>query len=87
MLRKGSKKNPLHVRVKCEQRAREIFKICEEQGWYVHVCIVSSEPEDTSEINNNLHAYSLPNALSKIGRNECCPCGSGKKYKKCCGQD
>jgi hypothetical protein len=21
----------------------------------------------------------------KIGRNECCPCGSGKKYKKCCG--
>jgi hypothetical protein len=22
----------------------------------------------------------------KIGRNEACPCGSGKKYKKCCGQ-
>ncbi len=21
----------------------------------------------------------------KIGRNEACPCGSGKKYKKCCG--
>jgi uncharacterized protein YecA (UPF0149 family) len=20
----------------------------------------------------------------KIGRNEKCPCGSGKKYKKCC---
>ena len=20
----------------------------------------------------------------KIGRNEACPCGSGKKYKKCC---
>lgn len=23
--------------------------------------------------------------LSKIGRNEPCPCGSGKKFKKCCG--
>ena len=23
---------------------------------------------------------------SKIGRNENCPCGSGKKYKKCCGR-
>ena len=23
----------------------------------------------------------------KIGRNEPCPCGSGKKYKHCCGQD
>lgn len=20
----------------------------------------------------------------KLGRNELCPCGSGKKYKKCC---
>lgn len=23
----------------------------------------------------------------KIGRNDLCPCGSGKKYKKCCGRD
>ena len=22
--------------------------------------------------------------IGKIGRNEMCPCGSGKKYKKCC---
>jgi preprotein translocase subunit SecA len=22
----------------------------------------------------------------KVGRNEPCPCGSGKKYKKCCGE-
>lgn len=22
--------------------------------------------------------------MSKIGRNDICPCGSGKKYKKCC---
>jgi len=23
----------------------------------------------------------------KVGRNEPCPCGSGKKYKKCCGKN
>ncbi len=23
----------------------------------------------------------------KVGRNDLCPCGSGKKYKKCCGSD
>jgi len=23
----------------------------------------------------------------KVGRNDPCPCGSGKKYKKCCGQE
>lgn len=25
--------------------------------------------------------------MSKVGRNDPCPCGSGKKYKKCCGKD
>ena len=25
------------------------------------------------------------NSSPKIGRNDPCPCGSGKKYKKCCG--
>jgi preprotein translocase subunit SecA len=24
--------------------------------------------------------------MPKVGRNDPCPCGSGKKYKKCCGQ-
>jgi predicted aspartyl protease len=26
-----------------------------------------------------------PSNVPKVGRNEKCPCGSGKKYKKCCG--
>ena len=26
-----------------------------------------------------------PTANRKVGRNEPCPCGSGRKYKKCCG--
>lgn len=27
------------------------------------------------------------NKINKIGRNEPCPCGSGKKYKHCCGKN
>ena len=27
------------------------------------------------------------NKGEKIGRNDPCPCGSGKKYKNCCGKD
>ena len=26
------------------------------------------------------------NEAPKVGRNDPCPCGSGKKYKKCCGR-
>ncbi|HOY00415.1 SEC-C metal-binding domain-containing protein [Zoogloea sp.] len=40
----------------------------------------------------NLHAtYELQRAttikreLPKFGRNDPCPCGSGKKFRKCCG--
>ncbi|MGC2111569.1 MAG: SEC-C metal-binding domain-containing protein [Candidatus Korobacteraceae bacterium] len=24
---------------------------------------------------------------SRVGRNQMCPCGSGKKYKRCCGNE
>ncbi len=29
---------------------------------------------------------SSPKRVNKIGRNDACPCGSGKKYKQCCGK-
>ncbi len=35
-----------------------------------------------SKIRNK--SIPLINSSAKIGRNEACPCGSGKKYKKCC---
>ena len=31
------------------------------------------------------HAGDLRRKAPKVGRNEPCPCGSGKKYKRCCG--
>jgi preprotein translocase subunit SecA len=43
------------------------------------------------ETGTNLNGeYSKPKTVikgEKIGRNDPCPCGSGKKYKKCCGAD
>lgn len=34
------------------------------------------------------HSYIIPvkNENKKVGRNDPCPCGSGKKYKTCCGR-
>lgn len=47
-------------------------------------------PQDASESMSRspLPAASTPAPISaapRVGRNEPCPCGSGKKYKKCCG--
>lgn len=40
-------------------------------------------------MNNRLRAlqeqgHTLVRRVEKIGRNDPCPCGSGKKFKKCC---
>ncbi len=32
------------------------------------------------------HVKQTPKKVKKIGRNDPCPCGSGKKYKNCCGK-
>lgn len=45
--------------------------------------------EDIEGIANDFLRPGVLEALEseqKIGRNEPCPCGSGKKYKKCCGR-
>ncbi len=31
-----------------------------------------------------LAGYTVRRSVSRVGRNDPCPCGSGKKYKKCC---
>ncbi len=42
----------------------------------------------TSAGDDTLEKKPVRNTASdKIGRNDPCPCGSGKKYKKCCGAD
>ena len=40
---------------------------------------------DASEDRESPPAERLSSA-GRVGRNEPCPCGSGKKYKKCCGK-
>jgi len=46
--------------------------------------IIQKEEEDNSEKKIKEKLKSI--TKSKIGRNEPCPCGSGKKYKHCCGK-
>lgn len=34
--------------------------------------------------DGSVKGQTVRHALSKVGRNDPCPCGSGKKFKKCC---
>jgi hypothetical protein len=42
--------------------------------------------DDTSEISTCRDDSATIRSGDKVGRNEPCPCGSGRKYKKCCGR-
>lgn len=42
-------------------------------------------PEDEEERDEEALARPAPARRQKVGRNDPCPCGSGKKFKKCCG--
>jgi uncharacterized protein YecA (UPF0149 family) len=43
-----------------------------------------SRPGAAAAVNR----MAMPHAPSPtVGRNDPCPCGSGKKYKKCCGRN
>lgn len=67
-----------------------IEEIQEEIVRYVyHVTIVErpKERQDLVENRGDEEVKKTPATSNKVGRNDMCPCGSGKKYKKCCGKD
>ncbi len=68
------KQNLIHDEVSGISDAREkaVHRMQQEQGGFGEKEVVKSQPQ--------------VNDAPKVGRNEPCPCGSGKKYKKCCGQ-
>ena len=86
MAKLGSNKRPAIVHVQTQTRAEEILSISKEHGWKVIVGIEPDKPEDISDIERLLNPKIMRRNKPKVGRNDPCPCGSGKKYKKCCGQ-
>ena len=45
--------------------------------------VVAGDGDGAGEVSIDLP---VRRSIPKVGRNEACPCGSGKKYKNCCGR-
>ena len=61
-----------------------IAGICHENGWHFILGFEPDEEEDLTDLERKL-SPPIPYEAVKFGRNDPCVCGSGKKYKKCCG--
>lgn len=83
MKKLGSKENPAIVKVRTQERAQEILSLCNSKGWQVIVGIEPHEDEDITDVERLMNPP-MPVKSEKIDRNALCPCGSGRKYKKCC---
>jgi SWIM/SEC-C metal-binding protein len=84
--RLGTEKNPAQVRVRTEERLREVAAIFQGKGWVYTAALEPDQPEDTADLERLLHPPQPVTAEKKVGRNAPCSCGSGKKYKNCCGR-
>ena len=81
----GTKMKPAVVEVQTEERLKEVASIFEEKGWEYTIGLHPDKPEDITDLEILLNRPKPVIAEKKVGRNEPCPCGSGKKYKRCCG--
>jgi SWIM/SEC-C metal-binding protein len=82
----GTEKNPAVVYVRTEKRLRQLTSVFEEKGWNYEIRLDPDKPEDTTDLERLLNPTKPMRVEKKLGRNEPCSCGSGKKYKHCCGQ-
>jgi len=82
----GTQKKPAAVHVKTKKRMNEVAAIFEKNEWKYSIELEPDKPEDITDLEILLNPAKTVIVAKKTGRNESCPCGSGKKYKKCCGQ-
>jgi SWIM/SEC-C metal-binding protein len=71
------------------ERADEVLSICERNGWKAVLGVEPDKPEDVTDLERLLGATRTEQAAKpatpKVGRDDPCPCGSGRKFKRCCG--
>ena len=82
----GSEKNPAIVHVQSDARFAEVSAVFEKHGWHCRIGIEPDKAEDVGDLERLLHPQKPMIVEKKAGRNEPCPCGSGKKFKNCCGK-
>ena len=77
------------VRIQSQEQVAAAAQALEEQGSLLSNVTYTHPNEDgsvSSEPGSEVSPVGLAQELPKVGRNDPCPCGSGKKYKACHGR-
>ncbi|WP_068545728.1 PBPRA1643 family SWIM/SEC-C metal-binding motif protein [Thalassotalea crassostreae] len=82
----GSAAQPLNLTVVNEQRYAEVLAIIEEHDFIANITIDEDAEENLLELDAVMNKPKTQVFEKTPKRNDPCSCGSGKKFKKCCGQ-
>jgi SWIM/SEC-C metal-binding protein len=81
----GSEKHPLTLVVTSEERKLAVEALVAENALFAEITVDSSLDENINELNGILNKPVTTTFDKTPNRNDPCSCGSGNKYKKCCG--
>lgn len=84
-IKAGSKESPFILSVQTEARKLEIEAILEEHQLFAEIEVNHGQAENIIALEGYLNKPTTTTFEKKPKRNDPCSCGSGKKYKKCCG--
>jgi hypothetical protein len=70
-----------------QHRHPPITDVADETAWWGMYEGAAVKNRGIPDVPDSAEHDPSRNAPPKIGRNDQCPCGSGKKYKKCCGKN
>ena len=73
------------VRIQSQEQAAEAAEALEAQALQVGN-VTYTHPNEDGSVSQETDPSTLPHSVPKVGRNDPCPCGSGKKYKLCHGR-
>ncbi|WP_432463182.1 PBPRA1643 family SWIM/SEC-C metal-binding motif protein [Agarivorans sp. QJM3NY_33] len=84
-IKPGSAEKPLQLRVQTEARKLELETQLSELQLIANIVLAPETEEDIQALKVLLDTPQTAIFDKTPKRNDPCDCGSGKKYKKCCG--
>jgi preprotein translocase subunit SecA len=75
----------LNVRIQTQEEAAKAAEAIEERAERIHN-VTYTHPNEDGSVSEEADAETAVATVPRVGRNDPCPCGSGKKYKNCHGK-
>ena len=78
-----------HLKFASDEEIRELERrraLEQKDRDYKHVKVAGINDDESESVSQRDNVKPVVREGPKVGRNDQCPCGSGKKYKHCCGK-